>query len=201
MKLFIDRRDLVERFLPKGCVCAELGAGHGVFADQIVEVSRPKRLHLFDAWVQLGALGSEAMHDERGVGKIQQVHRKYRDLIRDGTVTIHLGRLPDALHPFSQGYFDWAYVDAGHDYQEVYDELCLLRTRVKRGGYLAGHDLVLREEDHGKVKNVYPTVFRAVQEFCQRYGWEIVAMTKIGPYEQPDPAGRNSPSYVLQEKG
>lgn len=46
----------------------------------------------------------------------------------------------DASHTFSDGFFDFVYVDAAHDYNSVKDDIEHWIHKVKKGGILGGHD-------------------------------------------------------------
>lgn len=48
---------------------------------------------------------------------------------------------------FEDGYFDYVYVDARHDYKGVRDDLERWWPKIAPGGFLAGHDYV--EQDDG----------------------------------------------------
>lgn len=37
---------------------------------------------------------------------------------------------------------DWAYVDASHDYEPVRKDLEAVKSKIKPGGYICGHDYI-----------------------------------------------------------
>ena len=61
-----------------------------------------------------------------------------------------LGRLPNveivreyslrAVERFSDGYFDWLYLDANHAYNAVASDLRAWIKKIEPGGIFAGHD-------------------------------------------------------------
>lgn len=201
MLMFRDRRDLVDKFLPKQSICAEIGIDEGVFSKYIAEQSDPTMFHMIDAWAPLGTLGSRAMTPERGISKITRVNEHFTPMIVKRRVMIHRGHALDVLPLFPDQYFDWVYIDAGHDFDEVSEELVICKSKVRKGGMIAGHDIYFDDDDVGRIQRSFPSVKNAVERFCAEWKWEIVARTAIQPWSHPDPAGRNSPSYVLQEIG
>ncbi len=47
--LLLDRMELLSR-MKKNAVCAEIGVNKGDFSSQIIQITKPKKLHLIDAW-------------------------------------------------------------------------------------------------------------------------------------------------------
>ena len=125
-RILPDRVVLLQR-LPKNCIVAEIGVAEGLYARQILEKNRPKALHLIDRWVE---------HDRNVVEK------NFSDEISNGTVHLHQGVSWSVLAGFPDSYFDWVYIDAGHDYDSVTRDLEACRQKVKPGGYICGHDYI-----------------------------------------------------------
>lgn len=44
------------------------------------------------------------------------------------------------------GYFDFIYVDARHDFKGVYQDLRLWWPKLRKGGIMAGHDYVTQDD-------------------------------------------------------
>jgi len=50
---------------------------------------------------------------------------------------------------FPDEFFDFVYIDANHNYNSVWEDLNIWYPKVKKGGYIAGHDI-----EYGDVKSV-----------------------------------------------
>ena len=101
-----------------------------------------------------------------------------RNLVECGVVenvTLIVAPSTRAARRFAPGSIDFAFIDAGHDYQSVLSDLAAWWPRVKPGGVLAGQDYA----DPG-----WPEVMRAVHDFfgrtdlrspyCCPYCWPLV---------------------------
>ena len=77
-------------------------------------------------------------------------------------VATHRGTSADVLPTFSDGFFDWVYIDGNHDYECVLADLWMAMTRTKPGGIIAGDDFTWDRGGDGR------SVQRAVMEFVQQ---------------------------------
>ena len=75
----------------------------------------------------------------------------------------------------SQGYpdnsFDFVYIDADHYYDSVKEDINLWYPKVVPGGILSGHDYDGRGDN---MKRKPFGVKKAVDEFCQEKGYELI---------------------------
>ncbi len=161
-KLLTNREHLLE-VLPKGGIVAEIGVNQGEFSQSILTLNRPKKLHLIDVW------GSARYHS----GLYDNVKAKFATQLSEGTVEINKGYSTEVLPTFPDNYFDWVYIDSAHDYQTTADELSILKTKMKKGGFICGHDYV-----NSCWRNaVKYGVVEAVHEFCAKEDWEMAYLT------------------------
>ena len=63
---------------------------------------------------------------------------------------------------FPDGFFDFVYIDAGHTFQEVTDDITFWLDKVKKGGIVGGHD-------YGTVNG--QEVKEAVDSFFENKDW------------------------------
>jgi hypothetical protein len=161
-KLIANRSELLE-LLPKESICAEIGVNEGEFSEEILNITKPTKLYLIDAW------NDSFFHN----GKKTIVEEKFSNQMQYKKVELRVGLSTDELPKFPDGYFDWVYLDTAHTYEITYAELSILKTKIKPNGIILGHDYVIGNwADWFKYG-----VIEAVHEFCVKEGWEIVYLT------------------------
>jgi predicted O-methyltransferase YrrM len=164
-----DRRALLAR-LPAEGVAAELGVAFGEYTTTILEVNRPRVLHLVDIW--------DSDRYREGLAAIQSAHRAS---IGAGTIQVHKGLSTNVLPTFPDAYFDWIYIDTDHSYETTLAELRAAAPKIKPDGFIAGHDFCC-----GNVIAPWPYgVIEACHAFCAEDGWQYRFLAL-------DPRGRNS---------
>lgn len=83
----------------------------------------------------------------------------------------------DASSFLGNRLLDWAFIDAGHDYENVRDDIAAWWPLIRSGGLLCGHDMWHRR---------FKGVTRAVQEFGEQNGLEMLGFPrKIWGYRKP----------------
>jgi hypothetical protein len=174
-RLLTSREELLE-LLPKNGVVAELGVDEGHFSKKIFTINKPKKLHLIDFW------GSKRFNQKKKAG----VENLFAEEISTKTVEINLGLSTTVVYQFNAEYFDWIYIDTTHAYQLTIDELEAYRSKIKKGGIIAGHDYIVGNWN-GVVRY---GVIEAVHEFCVRHNWEILYITT---------ELNNHPSFAIRE--
>ena len=156
------RADLL-KCLPQGGVVAELGVNKGDFSNEIIQLCSPRKLHLVDIW------GSERYHE----GLRKSVEQRFQSRINEGSVQIHVGLSTAVADEFPDNYFDWVYIDTDHSYQTTLEELRLYAPKVRKGGFIAGHDYITGNWN-GMVRY---GVKEAVTLFCVEQNYELVYLT------------------------
>ena len=165
LRVFLDRNAMLEA-LPKNTIIAEIGVAEGNFSEKLISITRPKKIHLIDYWA--GEKYDDVMR--------LHVQQKFKNEIDASMVEINCGDSVDELSKFSDGYFDWVYIDTDHSYKTTVQELYICRSKVKENGIIAGHDYIT-----GSWKSKYRYgVIEAVNEFCIKYNWEIIFLTHEG---------------------
>jgi hypothetical protein len=173
-RLNVRRERLLEQ-MPVGGVCAEIGVWEGDFSARILEINKPRLLHLVDPWefetdeVYKDAWygGRKATNQEQMDAVYGRVAKRFVRQVQAGVVVIHRSPSSEAVSAFADGYFDWVYIDGNHLYEFVKLDLELWCPKVKRGGYITGDDYTEREDlwFKGGVK-------KAVDEFSSRNNCE-----------------------------
>lgn len=160
--LLLDRQELLKN-LPENSIAAEVGVNKGEFSQQILDICKPKKLHLIDSW------HSERYHD----GLALLVEKKFARQISNEVVEINRGLSTDVVDSFASDYFDWIYIDTVHDYETTKLELEKYSQKIKDGGILAGDDYSMGNW----VKGYKYGVIEAVHEFCVNNHWELIFLT------------------------
>lgn len=169
------RRWLLEQ-MPVGGVCAEIGVWKGDFAHWILEINRPRVLHLIDPWAySAGERYAETWHggeSEQRQQELDQIHasvvERFAEEISRERVVIHRAPSAEAVGAFEDAMFDWIYIDGDHFYDAVKKDLNDWERTIKPGGIIAGDDY--------RESRVYGTdVVRAVDEFAAARGLKVEA--------------------------
>jgi hypothetical protein len=140
----------------------EIGVELGNFSRVIINSSSLSKIYLLDAW--------KMFPKEESSGMIyltqKQQDDNYNHVVNEtkqygNRVTIIRKNSHDAISDFPDGYFDFIYIDASHDYEHVKKDIWEWYPKVKNNGLYSGHDYL-----DGKFRKVTYGVKRAVNEFC-----------------------------------
>lgn len=154
--LLPDRMVLLDK-LSEYKKVAEIGVADGDFSQAILSRTQADELHLVDMW------GSE-----RYSKGYENCKNKFSEEIESGKVIIHRGLSTDMIPTLADDYFDWVYIDTNHSYVLTAEELKLVASKVKKDGFICGHDFCT-----GNVVGGVPYgVIEACHEFAKREGWE-----------------------------
>jgi acetyltransferase-like isoleucine patch superfamily enzyme/tetratricopeptide (TPR) repeat protein len=146
-----SREKILER-MPKGGVCAEIGTQTGDFARQILTCLKPAKMHIFD--IDFTPFDQAA----------------FQSSIGNGTVELHQGDSSAALATLPDRSFDFIYIDGDHAYEGVVKDLAMAAQKIKADGWIVCNDYTI----YSPVEKMQYGVYRAVNEFCWREGFEIV---------------------------
>ncbi len=174
----IDFLKEVLKHLPDNNVCAEVGVFRGAFSKDILDVLKPKTLHLIDPW--------EIGEDKNGVGGypesfgttsyatdqyFNEVITIFDKEINSGQVVMNRKYSYDAVSLFPDEYFDFIYLDGCHLYESVKADLQDYLPKLKKTGLMCGHDYF--ESD------IFGVV-RAVNEFIKANSFEFLILSENG---------------------
>ncbi len=133
--------------LPRRGVGVEVGSWKGDFAAKLLRWTRPQRLFLVDPWRHTDSADyAHAMYGQSGGGQeemdgiYESVRRRFGREIDSGKVVVMREDSLAAAKDWSEGMFDWAYIDGDHTYAAVRDDLEAYWPLVRPGGVLAGDD-------------------------------------------------------------
>ena len=150
----IEGRHTMLNLFPKNSVCAEIGVAKGDFSKKMLQITYPSKLHLVDIW---------------GGKMWPYIEDKFQEEVTSGTVVLHRQTSEEASEVFPERCFDWIYIDANHTYKFIHSDLEKYKSKMKKGGIIAGHDYFITEP---KKKPPFGVV-QAVNEFCYKYNWRM----------------------------
>lgn len=165
--LQIADRTAMLHMLPKNAIAAEIGVFKGAYSEKILNIAKPAHLHLIDAWPEM-PIQSDG-EKLSGPDAYMYVQNRFRDAIDKNIVTLHRKTSLQAGEEFDDGYFDWIYIDAGHAYEEVRADLNCWYPKIKRGGFITGHDYI---------EKTWYGVVRAVNEFLTQKAAVFIGLTQ-----------------------
>ncbi len=171
--LLVDTRIDFYKQLPKNGIVAEIGVMRGVNAKDIYDICQPKQLFLIDLWYQQTKSGSGGLYNTNQWEEFYQYvlirFKKYDN------VTIIKNNSIDAAVTFNDKYFDIVYIDAGHSYESVKEDLAAWYPKIKPEGIISGHDYT----DTPKNKSKQFGIVKAVDEFCKTKNLEIFMLSNV----------------------
>ena len=165
---FANRRQLFETVIPKNSIGAEIGVGKGNFSQEILATCEPKELYLIDCWEHQDTTIYDDIANVSNLEHLvnyEAVKDKFKYDFRVETIKEYSVRAADL---FPDEYFDWIFIDANNSYSVIKDDLEAWLPKIKKGGFLCGHNYVLCDIKGGRF-GVVP----AVNEFVAHYGLEI----------------------------
>lgn len=127
--------DLINDFLTKDSIVCELGSCQGVSSELFALMCKQVYCidffdHSYDA-----DLGHPYEED------FDNMARKYDNIIKIKANT------NDAYKQFEDHMFDLVYTDASHSYNDVRNDIINYFPKIKHGGIMAGHDVLVPEKN------------------------------------------------------
>ena len=162
-------------------VGAELGVFRGVFSEYILKNSKIKKLYMVDAWDIFGeTYGWGDDYTCNGTLPTSVARKEAEDR------TINFKDRREVITSLSQNFlnntdikFDWLYVDATHDFNNVYHELKIIHERnlINEDGFIILDDFKINEN------SPHYGVFQAIRKFCKDFPFEIIFANPFGSHQ------------------
>lgn len=169
-----DRLELLDTIDLKGKACLEVGVFKGDFAVEI-HTRKPSTLFLIDPWkaqdpLQYHDINNHPQEDFEAI--YQSVVDRFKAF--DNVVCLRNDSY-EAFKNFCGTDFrvDFVYIDGNHGYPYVLADLIMWSSRVRKGGWICGHDY----------KSSFVGVQMAVDHFCAMTGNEVTYETADAPWK------------------
>ena len=172
------------KYMPRNAVTAEVGVAYGGFSRVILKELSPKKFYAVDVFsIKPGEV--EFWGEDRllraNMTHYEYYRKNFEKEIAAGKVEMRQGLSFDELWKFDDNYFDYVYLDAGHDYESVRKDILALEHKVKHNGFIQFNDYIPYSYLEG-----YPYgVVQAVNEFLRR-GKHMVKYYCLHPYGYDD---------------
>jgi len=129
-----DRADLAKYFHELGYKTgAEIGVDEGIYSEILCKANPGLKLYSIDTW-DLDAEGSSRYRRRR-------LDEAKKRLVPYNAILIKKYS-QDAVNDFADDSLDFVYIDAGHRFDDVMQDIMKWTKKVKKGGIVSGHDYV-----------------------------------------------------------
>lgn len=155
----------------------EIGTAEGDFANEILKVTQPRKLHLIDPW-EFQDL-KEYKKDPNNVSNCEAEERftcvkeRFREETELKVIEIYRNYSHSAISLFHDNCFDWIYIDGMHTFDAVIKDLWLYERKVKKEGFILGHDYA----NNPAAKQMNFDVVEAVNQFVKNSNWTFFGLT------------------------
>jgi hypothetical protein len=151
---------------------AEVGSHQGGYAEPFYGRWNGKLLFCVDRYIT-----------DTGRAHTQDLVQLHEAMYALGKPWCHVGQDSwKAAASFPDDYFDFVYIDAGHDYHSVCKDLEAWWPKLKPGGLFAGHDYIDGDKPRQYTKKLSLAVLEtlsygvrsAVNQFASRHRYEVL---------------------------
>ena len=171
-RIYNTRIDMISELVSKGGAYCEIGIFKGDFAKELMKLE-PVKLLLLDLFE--GVCGSGDVDGNNY--EDANLDESYKNLTalysNNPEVSIMKGDSSTNLSLQEDESFDMIYIDGDHSYEGCKKDLLEAYKKVKRGGWIMGHDYELNL-NRGKILWEFG-VRKAVDEFCSEFSQKIYA--------------------------
>lgn len=170
MPTFETRDDMIRALIKEGDKVCEIGVWIGEFAQKL-HALKPSELVLIDPFEGIVSSGdADGMNVRHAdLPKVYEVLKKSLEPVKN--IKLIRGYSFIELQKFPDEYFDAIYIDGDHSYEGVKRDLYISLKKLKKGGWLLGHDYGVNLAKC--IHNYDFGVKRAVTEFCKEFCYHI----------------------------
>jgi hypothetical protein len=164
---FLNEKDL------RG-IGVEVGVQRGDFSRTILNRWQGTRLYMVDIWAPTP--GTKDVASTNPWGQLENMSEAFKNVFEFGYRAVMLrDSSVAAAELFGSRTLDFVYLDAAHDYKSVVSDIEAWVPKIKRGGFLMGHDYADNEITMVDPVHKFPVgsfkieVKRAVDEWAEKY--------------------------------
>lgn len=140
-KLNSGDRSFILKYVRNGDVGAEVGVWRGEFSEAILNNVNLKKFYLIDAWISYEKPHGTLKQNETGKTAAEDRYKETLSKFKNRDNVEIIREYSDvAAKKIEDGSLDWVYIDAGHTYEDVKQDLESYYPKVKSGGYIFGDD-------------------------------------------------------------
>lgn len=171
-RLFATRMDMIQLLnIRSGGNIAEIGVAHGDFTSFLLDSLQPAVFHAVDLfemhkYPEHWGIKQEVLLN----GKTHLEYYKSRFASHSSRVKTHVGLSHKAIGAIPDNSLDLAYIDAGHDYENVVLDIKSITPKMRDNAFVIYNDYIAYDPF---LKTEYGVV-QAVNELMSRGGWKIV---------------------------
>jgi hypothetical protein len=172
-KKYDTRINMISDLVPEGAAICEMGVFKGDMAKFVDKLINPSLFVLIDFFTGITGSGDQDGNNFEYVDLEQSYNQLRKYFEKNPNIKILQNDTVSGLAQFPNESFDMIYIDADHSYEGCKRDLEASYKKLKKGGYLMGHDY---EMNMNKAKKSYFFgVKKAVDEFCKNYSETICA--------------------------
>lgn len=165
-------RGFLLSYIKSNSTGAEIGVWKGEFSYHILQSCKPKLLYLIDSWIEYPTAYGVLKEADVKIGAADErynlVLEKFDHNIKDGRVKVIRANTEVGVTNIPDHSLDWVYVDAGHTYLDVKNDLNCILPKMKKGSFIMGDDYN---------PNAWKGVVQAVNEFIGEHKLELIEQT------------------------
>lgn len=125
--------DLVQEIVKPDFVIVEIGSFAGVSSDLLARYC--KKLYCIDLWSNEAGIEPDKMHKaELMFDSVWNSHENIEPI---------QGKSKEIAEQFDDESIDMVYIDGNHSYKSVKEDILTWMPKVKPGGWVTGHDMIL----------------------------------------------------------
>lgn len=148
--------------IPKGGIAAEIGVAVGYFSRKILDVIRPEKFYAVDLFPdEIEEFWGTHFGEKRHFGWYREAFSREID---SGVLEMKRGISWDVMEEFPDDYFDYVYLDAGHDYVSVKKDVEVLTRKVKNGGIIQFNDYAVYDYKDKVPYGIVPVVNQLLRD-------------------------------------
>jgi hypothetical protein len=175
--IFETRELMVNSLISSNSIIGEIGVFKGDFSKFLCNL-HPQKLILIDTFQGVQPSGDQDGNNIQWVNLNDEYIKIKQWAINQNNITVEKGDSSSILSIYPNEFFAMIYLDGDHSYEGVKKDLEQAIRKVKKSGWIMGHDYEMNMKKAQTIWNF--GVRQAVDEFCQKYNQTIFAKGNDG---------------------